>query len=66
MDVKAMDDIQKIRNAAPSRHIILDADEPIEVSPGVYVMWGHYIGGQRMLRYTCTVVGDKVIIEDRL
>ena len=57
------DDVSKIRNEAPKQHIILDADDPREVSPGVYMFWGHYIGGQRMMRYNCTVLGDRILIE---
>lgn len=57
------DDIALIRERAPHLGIILDAEEPIQVSPGVYLIRGHYIGGKRMCRYNCSVVGDEVIIE---
>ena len=63
MDVTVDDDVQRIRNEAPQRGIILDADLPIEVSPGVYVIWGHPIDNQRMFRYTCSVLGNRIIIE---
>lgn len=63
MGFAAGDDVQKIRDEAPLRGIILDAEEPVEVSPAVYLMWGHYIGKQRMMRYTCSVLGNRIIIE---
>ena len=63
MGFAAGDDLEKIRNEAPLRGIILDAEEPVEVSPAVYLMWGHPIGEQRMMRYTCSVLGNRIIIE---
>ena len=63
MDVSVNDDVQSIRHIAPFRGIILDADEPVEMSPGVYLMWGHRIDERRMRRYTCSVLGNRVLIE---
>ena len=60
-DVTFNGDIAQIRHEAPFRGIRLDADEPVEMSPGVYVFGGS-IGG-RMVRYTGSVIGDNIIIE---
>ena len=54
-------DIALIRHEAPMRGIRLDAEEPIEMSPGVYVFSGNIAG--RMVRYICSVVGDNILIE---
>ena len=44
-------DVMKIRNCAPFHNLILGAEEPVRVSPGVYVFNGVTIGETRVRRY---------------
>ena len=56
-------DIIQIRHEAPLRGVILSGDEPILMSPGVYVFRGSTLDDRRERRYYCTVLGDRTVIE---
>ena len=57
------DDVIQIRAEAPMRGVTLTADEPIKMSPGVYVFRGYTTDDLRERRYYCTVLGDRTVIE---
>jgi len=57
------EDVIQIRNEAPHRGVRLTGDEPIKMSPGVYVFRGHTLDNYRERRYYCTVLGDRTVIE---
>ena len=56
-------DIKLIREQAPFRRIILSGEEPIQMSPGVYVFKGTHLDDRRERRYYGAVAGDRVILE---
>lgn len=57
------DDVSKIRTEAPFKGIVLEGEEPIKVSPGVYLMRGYHVDNKRIVRYNCSVIGKRVVIE---
>ena len=63
MEYTYNDDIAVIRHEAPLRRIILSAEEPIQMSPGVYVFKGTSLDERRERRYYGAVAGDRVILE---
>ena len=57
------DDIAMIRHEAPFRGLILDADEPLCVSPDVYLFNAYELDTKRQLRFRATVLRGNVIFE---
>ena len=56
-------DIADIRNQAPMCNLILSADEPYVISPGVYVFSGYNITDKLVKRYKGFKLGNDIKIE---
>ena len=57
-------DLTRIRNYIPLLSLIMDAEDPVRLSPGVYVFSAfNPVDGLRK-RYKGVILGEKIIVED--
>ena len=57
-------DLVRIRNEVPLHSLIMDVDDPVRVSPGVYMFKAYNLVEKLHKRYIGVILGNEVVIED--
>lgn len=57
-------DLVRIRNYSPHYNLIMDADDPVRVSAGVYLFKAFDLSTRLYKRYKGVIMGNEITIED--
>ena len=57
-------DLTRIRNHVPLLNLMMDAEDPVRIGPGIYLFSAfNPVDGLRK-RYKGVILGEKIIVED--